>query len=200
MEEVWKPIRGYVGLYEISNYGRVRSLDRVIVDKNGITRNIKGRVMKLYPDSSGYYNVELTYNCIGKGYLVHKLVATTFIPNPDNLPEVNHKSECKIENFVWVNPDGTVDTEKSNLEWCTHDYNINYGTNQKRKSMKMLNNKIFSIPVNQYSLSGEFIKDYPSAAQAKRETGINSTQIRACCLKKNGYHTAGGFIWKQREV
>ena len=103
MEEIWKDIEGYEGLYQVSNMGRVRSLRRNIILKNKI-------------ESNRYERVVLSTNNIPKGYSVHRLVANAFIPNPNNYPIVNHKDENRTNNCV------------DNLEWCTQKYNVNYGT------------------------------------------------------------------------
>lgn len=115
MVEIWKSILGYEGLYEVSNLGRVRSLDRRVSYTNGQVHIHKGRILK--PGvSNGYMQVHLCNNGSMKQPLVHRLVAEAFIPNPDNLPQVNHKDENPSNNNV------------DNLEWCTSEYNINYGT------------------------------------------------------------------------
>ena len=129
MEEIWKDIiiqkngiiYDYSGLYQVSNLGRVRSLDRV--DSNG--HKVKGKIMQYKPRKNGYVYATLCKD--GKKqqqFLVHRLVATMFIPNPDNLPQVNHKNELKHDN-VWTN-----------LEWCTESYNANYGTRNERAGEK----------------------------------------------------------------
>lgn len=115
MEE-WKSIPGYEGLYEVSSYGRVRSLDRY--DRRNCFR--KGRILKQNNDGRGYMSIELCLNSKIKRYLVHRLVAQAFIPNPDNLPEVNHKDENPENNSV------------TNIEWCNRSYNINYGTRKDK--------------------------------------------------------------------
>lgn len=102
MEEIWKDIEGYEGLYQVSNMGRVKSVRKNIILRGGIT--------------SGYKRVLLCTNNIPKGYYIHRLVANAFIPNPNNYPIVNHKDENKLNNCV------------DNLEWCTQKHNVNYGT------------------------------------------------------------------------
>lgn len=114
MVEVWKEINDYEGLYEVSSLGRVRSLDRYVSYTNGQIHLHKGKVLR--PGvCNGYLQVVLCKNGEVKHPLVHRLVAEAFIPNPDNLPQVNHKDENPSNN--------TID----NLEWCTSLYNINYG-------------------------------------------------------------------------
>ena len=116
MIEEWRPVVGYEGLYEVSSYGRVRSLDRY--DERNCFR--EGRILKLYTSRVGYLRVQLSLNSKKKMYLVHRLVAEAFIPNPDNLPEVNHLDEDKTNNRV------------ENLEFCDRKYNINFGTRKDK--------------------------------------------------------------------
>ena len=126
MEEIWKPIEGYEGLYEISSYGRVKSLERYRSNNGGI-QLLKERIMNPL-DYNGYKNVLLWKNGSKKKEYVHRLVAKAFLPNPDNLKEVNHKDENPSNNMV------------ENLEWCDHRYNMNYGTARERARVKMINN------------------------------------------------------------
>lgn len=180
--EIWKPVRGYDGLYEVSNYGRVR---------NARTK----RILKQQLDGKGYLRVGLCKNGIMKTHKVHRLVAETFIPNPNNLPQVNHKNEDKTDNFVWVNPDGTVDLEKSNLEWCTRKYNLNYGNYKEIQREIHLNEG--GEPVVQFSKTGELINDkWESMSEVERVLGINHTNISKCCQGK--IKSIGGFVWKYK--
>ena len=128
VEVVRKPIRGYEGFYEVDCFGRVYSLERVItVNDNGRLYNkpVSGKIMRQTVKSNGYKSVSLTKDGKSKSFYVHRLVADAFIPNPDGLPMVNHKDEDKTNNFV------------DNLEWCTNDYNVNYGTSIKRRAQKI---------------------------------------------------------------
>lgn len=112
MKEVWKPIKDYEGLYEVSNEGNVRSLN--------YRQTGKTQVLKPQDQGQGYLFVRLCKNGKAKTCRVNRLVAAAFIPNPNNYPEVNHKNECKFCNCVW------------NLEWCTREYNNDYGTRVER--------------------------------------------------------------------
>ena len=117
MEEIWKPVIGYEGLYEVSNLGRVRSVDRLVKYSNGQIHLHKGRILSPgLVHKLGYLQVALCNNGKIKHKMVYRLVAEAFLPNPDNLPQVNHKDENPFNNCV------------DNLEWCTIEYNINYGT------------------------------------------------------------------------
>lgn len=183
MEEEWKTIEGYPN-YMISNLGRVKSLN---YNKTG-----KEQILKLSKDFDEYLLVSLHKNRKQKTYKVHRLVAQTFIPNPYNLPQVNHKDENKQNNFVYINEDGTVDLEKSNIEFCTSKYNANYGTRNERASKTNTNGK-HSKKVFQYDLDGNFIKEWPSVREIERQLGYTHSHISASCIGK--YKTAYGYIW-----
>ena len=115
-EEVWKDLVGYEGLYQVSDFVRVRGLDRL----DSIGRRREGRVLKYGYTNEGYKMVLLYKNANSVKFLVHRLVAQTFIPNPDNKPQVNHKDETQGNNNV------------NNLEWVTASENVNYGTRNER--------------------------------------------------------------------
>lgn len=181
--EIWKDIVGYEGYYKVSNKGRILSLSRTRI--NGVNTHYisKEHIKSLVSDRNGYKQVKLYKDTTSLTRKVHRLVAEAFIPNPTNLPEINHKDENKENNAA------------ENLEWCDRDYNIHYGTWVSRSS----NHR----PVAQYSLDGTFIKQYESIREASRETGIRHENIRNCAAsqitnKEKGYYTksAGGYIWK----
>ena len=143
MIEEWRPISGYEGLYEVSSYGRVRSLDRYIIDILGHRRLQKGKVLSSIKDKGGY----LVVNLQGRMFKIHRLVAQAFIPNQDNFPQVNHRDEDKTNNIA------------ENLEWCTAKYNINYGSRQERS----INTKIKNGDVNEENVGlcrEEYLKKY----------------------------------------
>ena len=164
--EEWKDIVGYIGYYKVSNYGRIKSLNRPYS---------KEMIMK-FEYHNGYARIVLTKNGIKKHYAVHRLVALAFIPNQTNLPEVNHKDEnpsnCRIDN----------------LEWCTHSYNINYGSRNDRVTQKR------GRPVDQFSLNGDYIQTFPSISKAAKTIHGNTTSICYCC--KYTQHQACGYIWR----
>lgn len=119
MEE-WRPVVGYEGLYEVSNTGKVRSCSRYYVNSLGNRFFLKGKILSLSDNGRGYLRTILKKDNKESTKYIHRLVAQTFIPNPDNLPQVNHKDEDKSNNRV------------DNLEWCDSKYNLNYGTRNKR--------------------------------------------------------------------
>lgn len=177
IKEIWKDIEGYEGLYQISNYGNLRSLK----DKYGRKRILMRKVQKT---QKGYLETRLYKNHKGKTLKIHILVAKTFIPNPHNYPMINHKDEDKTNNFVWINDDGSVDFEKSNLEWCNNSYNQLYGTLPEKKRIINTNHPSKSTPVKQYTLDGRFIAEYPSQSEAARQTGICQASIYNNCSGK----------------
>lgn len=181
MEEIWKDIEGYEGYYQVSNLGRVRSLDRYITGNNGAIYLRQGQIKEIKPHHSGYLFVSLMKNRKRKIMAVHRLVAEAFIPNPDNLPQINHKDEDKTNNRV------------ENLEWCTGKYNCNYGTHNKRVSDKLTNGKT-SKEICQYTKEGILVRKYPSASEAARQFRGKQGNISQVCLGKR--NSAYGYLWK----
>lgn len=121
--EIWKDIENYSGSYQISSLGRVKSLERDIDCGTG-KRRIKEKIKNGFLSDNGYLTVCLSKGPKKKTFLIHRLVATSFIPNPDNLLQINHIDEVKTNNNI------------ENLEWCTVGYNINYGTANERRRIK----------------------------------------------------------------
>ena len=122
MEEIWKPVKGFEGYYEVSNLGRVRSIDRVVVDTiRNCERLLKGKVLIQRDNSNGYKGVMFCKEHKLYNKYVHRLVAEAFLPNQDDLPQVNHKDEDKSNNRA------------DNLEWCTQLYNNIYGSRMERQ-------------------------------------------------------------------
>lgn len=181
MEEIWIDVKDFIGLYQVSNFGRVRSFDRI----DSLGRLRKGTILKPLKYKNGYLFVILFNNSERKQITVHRLVAEAFIPNPDNLDEINHKDEDKTNNRV------------ENLEWCTHLYNCNYGTRNKRASVNKINNLEFSKPVVQYTLDGEFVNEFPSINEIERQLGYNHSNITSCLSGRT--RTSYGFVWKHKD-
>lgn len=172
MHEIWKDIKGYEGLYQISNLGNVKSF------VSSSRYNNEPHLLKQHIGNNGYPSVSL-YISKGKkrGYLIHKLVADAFLENPNNYPCVNHKDENKLNNKV------------NNLEWCTYSYNNAYGTARIR-SVYTKNPK----RVAQYTIDGYWIATYLSVTIASKITQIGKVNIRSCCDGKMEF--ANGYIWK----
>ncbi len=169
----WVPVHEYEGLYEISeSLGKVRSLNY-----NGTGRV---KILKALNCRGGYVQVRLYKNKKWKCFILSRLVAEHFVPNPLNLPQVNHKNEDKTDNRA------------CNLEWCSAKYNNNYGTRTKRAAKALRNHVKKSKPVLQYTLDGELVREWPSARECERN-GFESKNISACCLGKRKSHK--GFVW-----
>ena len=167
MQEIWKDIKGYEGYYQISSFGRVRSLDRF----DGFKNNIKGKLIKCFLSKTGYVRVSLSKNQKYKKFQVHRLVAQAFIENKNNFSQVNHIDEKRDNNNV------------NNLEWCSAKYNSNYGNRPKRIS------KIKSKPVISISGSG-LMRYFKSARKASEVLGVEFKNISAVANGKRN-HTGG---------
>lgn len=174
--EIWKPIKDFEGLYEVSNYGRVKSLSRTIHRKNGTLLGVKEKILSSWKCCE-YPVVSLWKENSSKPFYIHRLVAQAFIPNPNNYNEVNHKDEVKSNNRV------------DNLEWCTHHYNSTYGTTIERNSLHTKKK-----PVTQYDLRGNLIANFPSALAAAKINNISQGQVSNCC--RGLTKTAGGYIFR----
>lgn len=186
-DEMWKPIAGYEGLYEVSNYGRVRSVAHFITKTNGVVYPIKSRFIHVTTFPKGYYGVMLYKDKKHKHAYIHRLVAETFIPNPNNFETVNHKDENKTNNHV------------SNLEWCSSDYNIHYGSGINRMRETQRKNNLGGKPVLQYTLDGKFVKEYQSVGAAARHLGTRPNYIFKCCHEYSDYSQVKGYQWKFKD-
>ena len=186
--EIWKTAvyKGevYEGLYKVSNLGRILSLNY---------RNTgKSKLRKPSDNGCGYLRVGLWKNGEKKDCLVHRLVAQTFLPNPENKPCINHKIQGKKGkkiNMVFFNEDGSVDEERTTLEWATYEENNNYGTRTERAA------KARSKRVLQLSLSGELIREWESVAECERN-GFTRSAVCLCCNGKQKTHKGFRFMYK----
>ena len=183
--EIWKPIIGFPG-YEVSNFGRVKSLDRVITRRDGSRQFCKGVVMKQIPDKDGYLRLALGKQ--GKRYskTVHRLVAEAFISEALDNRQVNHIDEIKTNNRV------------DNLEYVTSLENNNHGTRNKRISMSKINGKKSKVVVA-VNIQTKEVLEFPSGREAERQSDYFFQQgsISNVCLGKQKQHK--GYIWKYKE-
>lgn len=180
IQEEWRPIKGYEGVYEVSSLARVRSLD-VIKNtlsrmQNPMKRPFKGKVLTPKLSNSGYLFVQLYSHSRSKNKYIHRLVAEAFCPNPDNQKQVNHKDECKTNNLP------------ENLEWCDGEYNTNYGTGMKRMAAKR------AKTVEQVTLEGIVIAQFLGVPAASRATGVGQSNIERAV--RNQGATACGYYWR----
>lgn len=181
MKEEWRAVSGYKGLYEVSNCGRVRSLPREVNTKGGKKRFAPGYILKPFESKWGYYLVGLSIGQKKTTCSIHRIVASAFIPNPDNLPCVNHKDENRKNNHV------------NNLEWCTYSYNALYGKAiEKKRNAGCFREK----KVEQLDYDGNVLNEYVSLHDAGRKSGVDYRCIWEVCKGKRP--TAGGYKWRYK--
>ena len=188
MIEEWRDIKGYEGKYQVSNLGRVKSLN--------YNHTKKEKILSDSPNTYGYLYVNLYKNGKGKPFYIHKLVALHFIPNPNNHPIINHKDENKQNNKV------------SNLEWCTHEYNVNYGTRTQRASEKMKGSKnpMYDIECSKHPRARKVLcvttgKEFNTIKEASESYNLHMESITMCCQGKRksaGKHPETGerLVWR----
>ena len=222
MEEIWKDIKGYEGLYQVRNLGRVKSLDRVV---NG--KKLKGRFISLNVDTKKYLFVWLNNGNKKKMFRVHRLVATMFIPTIKGKEYIDHINGIRDDNRV------------SNLRWCTHQENDNFSLSRLHRSQSKIGNKYFlgkhhsqetkrkiseartgtknpnywanlsdenkkkiraasreacRIEIDQYTTDMKFLKTWESMADIEKSLGLYHSNIWKCCVGKS--KTSGGFVWR----
>lgn len=194
MNELWKDVKGYEGLYQVSNLGNVRSVDHETeVTRNGVTFAIlkKGKVLIPTTRQHGYLGVML----YGKGghatrgfktFSVHRLVAEAFVENPNGYDEINHLDECKTNNRA------------DNLEWCDRVHNVRYGTGIERGHKKI--GEQLRRPIVQMDMQGNVIKEWQSMTEVEQETGMSKSNICNCCRHHPRYSHAYGYKWEYADT
>lgn len=179
----------FEGLYRVSNLGKILSLNY---------RNTgRAELMKPFDNGRGYLQVKLRKNGEYKTCYVHRLIAETFLENSENKPYINHKiegDEGKTMNMVIFNEDGTVNKEKTTIEWVTPKENNDYATRNERVSKTLTNGKT-SKRVLQLSLSGDLIKEWESTQECGRN-GFNQGLVCLCCQGKRKTHKGFRFMYK----
>jgi len=175
MNEIWRDVLGYEGYYKVSNFGKVKSVDRIVVRSDNIKQLVKERMLKPGKDTSGYVQVHLCKGGKFKTVSVHRLVAIAFIDREDEAFEVNHKDENKSNNSI------------ENLEWISRIDNLRYGTGIERGAISC------SKPVVQMDLNKNIIKIWKSGVEVERTLGFCQTYISMVCLGKR--KRAYGFRW-----
>ena len=192
-KEIWKDIPGHEGIYQISDFGRIRGLERTVKHPTGSSKKIKGQIIKKKKIWSGYEHVCLCKNGIKKYYSVHRLVLKTFIPiEEQNILQVNHINGIKNDNCL------------KNLEWCTSSQNVKHSFSiLKRKPTKFwLNAFGYKNPnskaIIQKDLKGNIVAHFDSSATAARELNLNEDSISRASRKER--KTAYGYIWERVNI
>ena len=170
--EIWRDIEGYEGLYQVSNLGKVKSLNYKCTKKE--------KILKPFSNRDGYLRVKLCKEGKRRSYLVHRLVAQAFISNPEDKPQVNHKDEDKTNNKV------------ENLEWVTSKENINYGTHNERSGKSQTNDKKRSKPIYGINIKTNERIEFPSTMEAQRN-GFDQGAIVKCLKGRRKSHK--GYRW-----
>jgi len=187
--EEWRDVIGYEGLYKVSNLGRVKSLERIVTDRNGVEMPFPSVMKKNTKSKTGYWHVNLWKDNKVKFKKVHRLIAEVFIPNPENKPQINHIDSNRLNNEI------------SNLEWCTASENTIHAVRLGRIKSPMVGTKGLyhsnNKPVIQLSKDGEPIKEFISQMAASIELGISHSKISLCANGKR--ETTGGYKWKYKK-
>ncbi len=185
MNEVWKDVKGYEGLYQVSSEGRIKSLSRIVVNKR-VTRKSKEKILKPGLGKAGYFIIILSKDLISKTLSVHRLEAITFISNPDNLPEVNHKDGNKQNNDLL------------NLEWSSKSNNqkhaVAMGLSIIAKGADCYNAKAVIMK----TVNGIELNKFDCIINASKATGINRHSIQKNLSGRN--KTAYGYIFEYTKV
>ena len=208
----WKPIEECNCLYEVSNYGDIKRLERDFIDKANRHFHYDEKIYWVENQKRGGGSDNKSYhmmNIFGKTYYSHRLAAKAFIPNPENKKEVNHIDGNKENNYCGCKENGYKD---SNLEWVTRQENITHAsinglinkTSEKRKQQCRINRTKVNYeniytPVVQLSLAKEFINEYKSIAEASRITGVGHRGIQSVANHKKYRKTSGGYIWMYKK-
>lgn len=191
MDKEWRQIKGFEGIYEISNYGEVKSLERKFTGGKG-NYNRKEKILKTTNDKDGYPYVVLLKNKARKTVKVHRLVATAFIENNLLKEQVNHRDGIKSN------------SRSDNLEWCTqsenqiHSFRILKNKPSKANLGKFGKYSTRAKPIYQLDLEGKIIKEWDCATDASRELKISVGNISSCANGNKNYSHAGGFRWKRK--
>lgn len=179
--EIWKDIIGYEGLYQVSSFGRVKSLERICEMRYGFTRKVPEKIRSLNPDKDGYLKINLHMNGETNRYMVHRLIALLFIPNTKDAPVVNHINGIKNDNRV------------DNLEWATISENTKHGFDKLNRIPVAGKNHYSSKVVIQLSKDGFFLNSFETITEAAKQTNTYRAGIVLCIAGKHKH--AGGFKW-----
>jgi hypothetical protein len=186
-EEEWLPVSGYEGLYEISNLGRVKSLERTKIN-HGKLQRVPERILRPGRASTGYYTVALNRDGVSVSHCIHVLVATAFVEGrTDEKCVVNHKDETRHNNV------------SSNLEWCTQEYNLSYGRAPQNRKQTLLRKGTWNKPPRPVVLmrGGCIVASFESLNEASRQTGIHLSSIWKQCAGRTRRTSDDGWYYAE---
>lgn len=183
--EIWKDVKGTDSNYQISNEGRVKSIDRVIQTSNN-SRHYETHMLKPYLNTAGYWMVTIKINGEWKKCRVHRLLAEAWIPNPDNKPCIDHINGNRSDNRI------------ENLRWCTYKENSNFAIAHDRlvESHSNQTNEQLMKTVQQFTLEGELVAEYKSSKEAADAVGCTRNAITKACRNNE---KVKGYVWKYKE-
>lgn len=196
-EEIWKPVNGYEGYFEISNLGRVKSVERYVRQSNHL-RFVPEKIKKIHFNKGGYPCVTLCKDRVSKEKLLHRLLMEAFVPNPEGKTQIDHINtnvkDYRLENLRWVTP-----KENSNNPLTLQHGRENIYTPERNRKMNLTRKKGNYIrDIYQYTKDGKFVEYFFSSRDAERKTGISCTHILS--ILDDNTQSAGGFLWFSKKV
>lgn len=199
-QEIWKDISEYEGYYVISNFGRVKSVERYVPQGNSM-RHVRESIKKINIGAYGYPCVTLCKERKSRAIPIHRLLARAFIPNPGNKPYIDHidtdKTNYSLSNLRWVTPKENANNPLT-MQHCIENTYNSIALRKRIETRKSMPSKTSPKMVFQYSINGVFISEYESSREAERNTGVKASSIRLVCQGK--CFSAGGYIWKYIKI
>lgn len=194
-EEIWKPIKGYEGLFEISNKGRVKSLEKY-VSQGTFLRHVPEHILSVYINAYGYPCISLRKKGKKQNKLIHRLLMEAFVPNPENKPDVDHlngdKMDFRLENLKWVSPKENMNNPNT-IKKLKDSFSRQEVVDKRMETNRLQNAKNAPRRVFAYSLDGYLLGEFKSLSEASRSTGATLRGIKIAL--DNSSKTSAGFLW-----